>query len=199
MSTEQVNLFGDLGNDAPKKQVEAPAEKVVKTFLPGVLAQDAFPEINDFDELRHFSQNCQRCGLRATCKQVVFGDGFAQADLFLIGEGPGADEDEQGIPFVGRAGKLLDKIIVASELEREQVFISNVVKCRPPGNRLPAPNEVKICRNFLEAQIRLVQPKIIVCLGSAAIQAVIDPRAKISQIRGRWLQRNGIRQRLVAL
>ncbi len=193
MSTEQANLFGDLGEDKPKKIVEVPAEKEVKTFLPGVLHQDAFPKINDFEELRRVNLNCQQCGLRATCKQVVFGDGDAHAKLFLIGEGPGADEDQQGIPFVGRAGKLLDKILVAAELEREKVFISNVVKCRPPGNRLPKPDEVKVCRNYLEAQIRLIKPQIIVCLGSAASQAVIDPRARITQIRGRWLQRNGIK------
>ena len=111
----------------------------------------------------------------------------------FIGEGPGKDEDEQGRPFVGKAGQLLDKILVAAEIPRAQVYISNVVKCRPPGNRLPNPDEVRECRNYLEAQIRIMQPAIIVCLGAMASQVVIDPKASVSKIRGKWFNRQGVK------
>ncbi len=119
--------------------------------------------------------------------------GNIKSTIVFVGEGPGSDEDEQGIPFVGRAGQLLNKILAAADFQREEVYIANVVKCRPPGNRLPNPDEVKICRNFLEAQIRMIQPRMIVCLGALAAQTVIDPRAKIGQVRGKWLIRNGIK------
>jgi DNA polymerase len=124
---------------------------------------------------------------------VVFGDGNIHSDILFIGEGPGQDEDLQGIPFVGRAGQLLDKILAAADFQRQDVYIANVVKCRPPGNRLPGPDEVKQCRSYLEAQIRIIKPKIIVCLGSLACQTVIHPKAKITTTRGQWFIRNGVK------
>lgn len=196
MSIEQYNLFADDKLDAQPKEMivaEPPQEQPYIPFLPGVKNEEAHLDLNDYTELNNKARQCSACRLRGGCKQVVFGDGSPTAAIVFVGEGPGSDEDDQGIPFVGRAGKLLDKILAASELQREEVYIANVVKCRPPGNRLPNPDEVKICRNFLEAQIRLIHPQIIVCLGALAAQTVIDPRSRIGQVRGKWFIRNGIK------
>lgn len=183
MSNEQPRLFGKL-----EDRVEE-----YTSFLPGVKREESFLEIENYQDLHDLALKCQRCRLRSSCEQVVFGDGNIQADILFIGEGPGQDEDRQGIPFVGRAGQLLNKILSASEFKREDVYIANVVKCRPPGNRLPSPDEVKECRNYLEAQIRIISPKIIVCLGSLACQTVINPKAKISLTRGQWFVRDGVK------
>lgn len=193
MSDEQPSLFGELREPAPvQNEITEPPQKTYTSFLPGLKAEEGYPQIEVYQELLDVSAGCQGCRLRNTCRQVVFGDGNIDTDIMFIGEGPGKDEDEQGIPFVGRAGKLLDKILEAAGFNRSEAFITNVVKCRPPGNRLPNPDEVKECRKFLEAQIRLIKPKIIVCLGAMACQTVIDPKARISQIRGRWFVRDGI-------
>lgn len=184
MSTEQPRLFGKL---------EEPRAESYLPFLPGIKIEESFREIEDYQDLHDLAIQCQRCRLRSSCQQVVFGDGNIHADILFIGEGPGQDEDRQGIPFVGRSGQLLNKILAAAEFKRQEIYIANVVKCRPPGNRLPSPDEVKECRNYLEAQIRIIKPKIIVCLGSLACQTVIDPKAKISLTRGRWFLRNGVK------
>lgn len=193
MSIEQPRLFGGLGEPTPeaKQMVEVPP-KTYTSFLPGLKVEEGYPQVQIYQELLDLSGDCQKCRLRSTCRQVVLGDGNLNADILFIGEGPGKDEDEQGIPFVGRAGQLLDKILEAAQFKRSEVFITNVVKCRPPGNRLPNPDEVKECRNYLEAQIRIIKPKIVVCLGAMACQTVIDPKAKIGQTRGKWFTRNGI-------
>lgn len=194
MPTEQPGLFSE--GIEPKPSIAPAAESVVKppaSFLPGLKPDEGCPEMDDYQKLRDLALSCERCRLRSTCQQVVFGAGKIDTDILFIGEGPGKDEDEQGIPFVGRAGQLLDKILVAAEFKRSEVYITNVVKCRPPGNRLPSPDEVKECRNYLEAQIRIIKPQIIVCLGALACQTVIDPKARISQIRGRWFIRNNIK------
>ena len=193
MSNEQPRLFGELGEPAgDDNKVAEPPTKTFTSFLPGLKVEEGYAQIQSYKELLDVSVGCQKCRLRSTCRQVVFGDGKIDADILFIGEGPGKDEDEQGIPFVGRAGQLLDKILEAAQFKRSEVYIANVVKCRPPGNRLPNPDEVKECRNYLEAQIRLIKPKIVVCLGAMACQTVIDPKAKISKTRGRWFIRNGI-------
>ena len=138
------------------------------------------------------AQNCHACSLRSTCQQVVFGEGNPEADLMLVGEGPGGDEDRIGKPFVGAAGQLLDKILKAAEFEREEVYIANIVKCRPPKNRTPKLDEMQCCLPWLEAQIAAVQPKIIVCLGSVAAKALIDVEVKITRIRGKWSNLHGM-------
>lgn len=194
MFTEQPGLFG---GDTPKPadklpEMQKPVEPEL-VFLPGIKPEDAFLSINDYQALQQEAIKCSRCRLRSTCQQVVFGDGKPDAKLMLIGEGPGKDEDIAGIPFVGRAGQLLDKILHAAEIDRKQVYIGNVVKCRPPGNRLPNPDEVKECRSYLEAQIRIIKPSIIICLGALASQVVIDPKARIGQVRGKWFARSGIK------
>ena len=138
-------------------------------------------------ELQKKMGDCTACGLCKTRQNIVFGSGAATAAIMLIGEGPGADEDRLGQPFVGKAGQLLDKIIQAAELPPHQLYICNVVKCRPPGNRLPSPEEAAICKGFLREQIRIVEPLIIVCLGALASQTVLnDPQMRITRDRGQW-------------
>jgi DNA polymerase len=139
--------------------------------------------------------DCTRCALHALGRrQVVFGTGSAEADLMFVGEAPGADEDIKGEPFVGRAGQLLTKIIEAIELKREDVYIANVIKCRPPGNRNPEPDEVATCSPFLLRQIAIVKPRVIVALGTFAAQMLLGTDAPISRLRGRVHDyRDGIR------
>ena len=143
-------------------------------------------------ELEEKAAGCRRCKLREGCSQVVFGEGAPDALLMLIGEGPGRDEDRLGRPFVGRAGKLLDKILEAAGFQRQEVYIANVVKCRPPQNRNPLPEEIKACYSHLQEQIKIIRPKIIVCLGAMSAKTLVDPRAQISKIRGKWVERQGI-------
>ena len=129
---------------------------------------------------------CVKCGLAAGRQTVVFGSGDPDADLMFIGEGPGAKEDAQGLPFVGPAGELLTKIIRGIDLEREQVYIANIVKCRPPRNRDPVPEEVAACRAYLERQIELVQPKVMVALGRVAAQTLLGKDLPLGRMRGEW-------------
>ncbi len=135
---------------------------------------------------------CRKCELHKSRTQTVFGEGDEKAGIFIIGEGPGSNEDQQGRPFVGRSGKLLDKILADYGLSREEnVFIGNIVKCRPPDNRKPLPVERETCISYLLEQIELIDPDIIVLLGATALNGIIDPKAKITQARGKWLKWNG--------
>jgi uracil-DNA glycosylase len=136
--------------------------------------------------------DCKRCPLHETRMNIVFGEGDPQARLMFIGEGPGADEDRQGRPFVGKAGQLLTKMIRAMNLERSQVYIANVVKCRPPGNRDPQPVEIRTCRPFLDAQIDAIAPEVIVALGRVAACTLLEAVDSISKLRGRVHERQGI-------
>lgn len=136
--------------------------------------------------------DCQRCRLCEQRTQVVFGVGDPDAKLVFIGEGPGADEDRLGEPFVGRSGQLLTKMIEAMGLSRDRIYICNVVKCRPPNNRDPEPDEVLSCEPFLKAQLAIIKPKVIVTLGRYACQALIKTTTPMSQIRGQWTQYEGI-------
>lgn len=147
----------------------------------------------DFENLRTEILGCKACRLRVGCKQVVFGKGNPQAYILFVGEGPGAQEDEQGLPFVGASGKLLDKIIEDAGIPQRDVFIANVVKCRPPENRTPLLDEVKTCKPFLMKQIELIKPCVIITLGAAATQALIDPNAKITKVRGKWHEIDGVK------
>ncbi len=135
---------------------------------------------------------CQRCGLCQTRHNTVLGVGLRQAEVMLVGEGPGEQEDLQGTPFVGPAGQLLDDLLSIIDLDRENCYICNTVKCRPPRNRDPKPEEQDTCWPYLEAQIELVQPKIIVCLGRIAAQRLIDPEFRITRSHGQWSKRGGI-------
>ncbi len=141
----------------------------------------------DWDPLQRTVAACTRCGLRAGCKQTVFGVGNRSAQWLFVGEAPGADEDRLGEPFVGRAGQLLNAMIEAIGLKREQVYIANVLKCRPPGNRDPQPNEVECCEPFLARQIELIQPRLIVALGRHAAHSLLKTEAPLSRLRGQRL------------
>jgi len=138
----------------------------------------------DWEELTAEARQCQACGLCTTRTQVVFGVGNRQADWLVIGEGPGADEDQQGEPFVGRAGKLLNPMLLAIGVQREQAYITNIVRCRPPENREPTPEEAAQCRPFLERQIALIRPRIILAVGRIAAQNLLNTDTQIGKLRG---------------
>lgn len=143
------------------------------------------------EELKQITHNCRKCRLCSGRTNVVFGQGNPEADIMFIGEGPGRDEDLQGEAFVGAAGMLLTKAIEAIGLKREEVFIANIVKCRPPGNRNPQEDEMKACIPYLRWQVKLIQPKIIVCLGSIAGKNIIDKNLRITRQRGKWVEKKG--------
>lgn len=151
----------------------------------------SYPSDN-YQKLRKEALKCSRCQLRENVNGVVMGEGSTDNNIMLIGEGPGATEDRQERPFVGRAGKLMDKIFSAVGLKREELYITNVVKCRPPDNRVPHQNEFESCVSILMAEIELIQPKVIVTLGSTATEYLFDPPDSITNIRGNWYQRGDI-------
>ena len=143
------------------------------------------------EELKTLCESCQKCPLGETRTNLVFGTGNAQADLLFVGEAPGEQEDLSGIPFVGRAGQLLDKFLYAVDIPRSQVYIANILKCRPPKNRDPLPEEEDACIGYLDEQISLIKPKMIVCLGRISAMRLIKSDFKISQEHGKWFTRNG--------
>jgi DNA polymerase len=179
---EQLEFFRDVGITEiylRRDPSEAPAP--VPGSMPGLPALEAF------------LAGCPRCKLSKTRTNIVFGQGSPNAELMFVGEAPGRDEDEQGLPFVGRAGQLLTKIIEAIGKKREDVYIANVLKCRPPNNRNPEADEVASCRPFLEEQIRLISPKVLVTLGTFAAQAILETDEPIGRLRGRWQSARGVR------
>jgi uracil-DNA glycosylase family 4 len=138
------------------------------------------------EQVRHDLGDCQRCRLAAGRKTIVFGQGNPHAELLFVGEAPGADEDEQGLPFVGRAGRLLNRLIQFIGMKREEVYICNVVKCRPPQNRTPQPDEIETCSPFLFRQIEAVRPRLVCCLGAPAVRTLLGIKEGITKIRGRF-------------
>jgi len=144
------------------------------------------------EEVREQLGDCRRCKLCRQRKQIVFGVGNPKAELVFVGEGPGADEDAQGIPFVGRAGQLLTKMIEAMRFSRDEVYICNVVKCRPPDNRNPEPDEIEACQPFLKAQLAAIGPRVLVALGKFAVQTLLADSTPITKLRGRWREYAGI-------
>ncbi len=146
----------------------------------------------DWQELEQTCKGCQRCGLCRTRHNVVFGVGPKNADVMFIGEGPGEQEDLKGEPFVGAAGKLLDDMLSIIDLSRENAYIANIVKCRPPGNRDPLEEEQAACIDYLRRQVALIQPKIIVCLGRIAATRLIRADYRITREHGQWIERNGV-------
>lgn len=183
--TPQVNLFGEI-EPAPAKP-----SAIASSRTPGIPSLEGLPKDESLQAIRDDIGDCKRCRLCEHRTKIVFGEGNPQAELMFVGEGPGADEDISGRPFVGRAGKLLDKIIEAIGMRREEVYIANAVKCRPPGNRTPERDEVATCENFLFRQISFVNPKVIVVLGAAALQCLFGPRETITRSRGQWRDWNG--------
>ena len=147
---------------------------------------------DNWEELEESIKECNKCKLCAGRKNIVFGVGNKNADIMFIGEGPGADEDIQGEPFVGEAGQLMNKAFEALEIEREDIYIANIVKCRPPQNRNPEQDEVKACMDYLRNQVLLVKPKIIVLLGSVALKNILGEEYGITNSRGKWIEKKGI-------
>lgn len=150
-----------------------------------------------WEELEKRCQNCRECSLCETRTNVVFGDGSRTAEILFVGEGPGAHEDEQGVPFVGKAGQLLDDMLAIIGLDRTMVYIANIVKCRPPQNRDPLGVEQDACIGYLRRQVALLRPKIIVCLGRIAAMRIIKPDFKITREHGQWFEKNGFQMMAV--
>ena len=147
---------------------------------------------DNWEELENGIKNCQKCKLAGGRNNIVFGTGNKKATVMFIGEGPGADEDMQGIPFVGKAGKLMNMAFDGIGIQREEVYIANIVKCRPPNNRNPEEEEAKACIDYLRNQVILVNPKIIVLLGSVALKNILGKDYGITSARGKWVEKNGI-------
>lgn len=167
---------------SPPDQSQAPPAPEIAIMA----AREAAKNAQSLDELRALLDNFQGCGLRATATQLVFADGNPQARVMFVGEAPGYEEDQTGRAFVGRSGKLLDRMIEAIGLDRTQTYIANVLPWRPPGNRTPTPQETAICLPFTRRQIELANPDILVCLGQPATQALLGIRDGITRTRGRW-------------
>jgi len=174
----EIELLREFGYT----HLEIRESRIAKRESPDLLA-----------DLQTIAMVCQNCRLAKSRTQVVYGVGNPNADLMFIGEAPGRDEDLQGEPFVGRAGQLLTDIIKAMKLTRDEVYIANVIKCRPPENRNPEQDEIDACRPYIRRQIEIIQPKVIVTLGRVALQSLTEKGYAISAVRGQWLEYNGIK------
>jgi DNA polymerase len=190
---EEAPLPKSTLKSAPAPPIAPPAKSVAPLSSSGTSLFDAANKLSTETllQIRDDLGECTRCKLHSTRNKIVFGDGSPKAQLVFVGEGPGADEDAQGLPFVGRAGKLLTQMIEAMGLQRPDVYICNVVKCRPPGNRQPEPDEVASCSPFLFRQLDSIKPKVIVCLGATAFQTLLQTNRSISHYRGQWLDYRG--------
>jgi uracil-DNA glycosylase len=183
---ERVPVTAGAGKDVSlRPRTPAHALNLFEAPAPGRSGHETL------DEIRAALGDCQRCKLAGGRKHIVFGQGNPAARLVFIGEGPGADEDEQGLPFVGRAGQLLNRMLQFVGIKREDVYICNVVKCRPPGNRVPEPDEVDTCSPFLFRQLESIRPRLICCLGAPAVRTVLGLKDGILKIRGRFYEYGG--------
>lgn len=196
---EMESLFGADFLPISKQALAAgPAPKAISKEAPakGRIGPAAHPWEQDwpadFGSFRDEVLGCKRCGLCSTRTQVVFGTGLIKAPLMFVGEAPGQDEDLQGEPFVGRAGQLLTNTLKKFGIERSRVFIANILKCRPPGNRTPAPEEMAACMPWLQRQIATIQPKLICGLGNIAVQTLLVTKTGITKLRGRVTEAQGV-------
>jgi len=199
---DQQEIFGDLLFEKVDTSIEESMKKkntVVKEISESKISVavnlflEDFQKAESLEELNSKICNCQNCALGKTRTKFVFGVGNPNADAMLIGEAPGRDEDLQGEPFVGRAGKLLNDILKAVNFKREDVYIANILKCRPPNNRDPLPLEMETCIPYLHKQIDLIQPKIILCLGRVAANGLLDKKLSLGQLRESNYEFNGIK------
>ena len=181
---ELLREFGFTHLDISGRQAILPA-RTDKIVCP--------PQSDRLSELQAVVTVCEKCRLSKSRTQVVYGVGSPNADLMFIGEAPGREEDIQGEPFVGRAGQLLTDVIKAMKLTRDDVYIANVIKCRPPENRNPEQDELDACRPYIRRQVEIIQPKVIVTLGRFALQSLLEKSYAISSVRGQWLDYNGIK------
>jgi uracil-DNA glycosylase len=195
MSEEQLNLFASLAPDSSPPPVvrETPPEMDNFDLIP-TSAKVPIPPgtYADISQLATHCGLCQRCGLGATRINPVVGRGAINAPVMIVGEGPGQNEDEQGLPFVGKSGQLLEKILASVNFSTDrEIYICNVVRCRPPDNRVPSPDEIAACKPYLLEQIRLVDPKVILLTGATALKALTGRKEGITKIRGEWIQWEG--------
>jgi uracil-DNA glycosylase len=191
-----LEYYRDLGFESVYKRLRAvttePVGIAATTAAPTLVLPALEPEGDTLDQIRADIGDCKRCKLCEQRKTIVFGSGNGQSPVVFVGEGPGADEDEQGVPFIGRAGQLLTQMIdntAAKEglsIRRADVYICNVVKCRPPENRTPLPEEMEICGQFLYRQLMTIKPKAICALGATAMKALLNTKEGITKSRGRW-------------
>jgi len=195
VSEEEIFLRKPAQPTKPEKSAAPASSSFTGSILPptGVSLFTSVDKVKDDSllKIREDIGECTRCKLHKGRNRIVFGDGNPKARLVFIGEGPGAEEDKQGIPFVGRAGKLLTQMIEAMGLQRQDVYICNVVKCRPPENRRPEDDEVSTCSPYLLRQLDTIAPKVLVCLGAVAAQTLLETNRGISQFRGEWLDWRG--------
>jgi uracil-DNA glycosylase family 4 len=180
----QLEFFRDIGVETLEASPSVRA---------GIDSEGAPGDRLTLEGIRAEIGDCQRCKLAPCRTNIVFGSGNPNAELVFVGEAPGYDEDQQGLPFVGRAGQLLTKIIESINLKREDVYICNVLKCRPPENRNPEPDEVASCNPFLRKQLAAIRPKIVCCLGTFAAQTVLQTASSISKLRGKFFEMDAMR------
>ncbi|MFZ0638567.1 MAG: uracil-DNA glycosylase [Candidatus Acidiferrales bacterium] len=197
LSTTAASSYVPASSFAMRAKLQASVPAQPAAPLPVIKSASLFEadqriENDSLERIREDIGDCKRCRLCEQRNKIVFGAGNARAELVFVGEGPGRDEDIQGLPFVGRAGKLLTQMIEAMGLKRDGVYICNVVKCRPPENRAPEPDEMETCSPFLYRQLAVIQPKAVVCLGAIAFQALYGAKQSISRLRGQWLEFRGI-------
>jgi uracil-DNA glycosylase len=176
------NLIDDIAVETEESMIKTNVEK-----------DDSWKNALTIAELNDKIKGCLNCQLGHTRKNFVFGSGNPDADIMVIGEAPGADEDEQGLPFVGRAGQLLTKILESINLSRDEVFICNIIKCRPPSNRRPEASEVAECMPYLLKQIDLIKPVFIIALGATAVESLLNLKGKMGDLRGKFLDFHGIK------
>ncbi len=200
---DQQNIFGDYlfeekltssknyYEEIPPvvEVIREPVEETVNLFED----TDDWKNAKTLDELNNLIKNCSKCELHKNRNNFVFGSGNPDADVMVIGEGPGAEEDKQGLPFVGRAGQLLTDILKAIKFERNEVYIANIVKCRPPENRTPLPEEMETCIPYLKKQISLIKPKMILCLGLTAAKGLLRKKESLTALRGKFFDYEGIK------
>lgn len=200
---DQQNIFGDylLEEKLPKVNAEydeipevievihEPVDETVNLFQPEEVWQNA----KSLDELNQLIKDCTNCVLHKNRTNFVFGSGNPNAKVMVIGEGPGAEEDKQGLPFVGRAGQLLTDILKAIKFDRDEVYITNIVKCRPPENRTPLPKEMETCIPYLKKQISLIKPEMILCLGLTAAKGLLRKKESLTVLRGKFFDYDGIK------
>jgi uracil-DNA glycosylase len=206
-SSDQGSHQGsDQGNEMTRKNVVTarsdspgtalPSAMGTSPYVPAVQQGGLFTPVRSqetLEQIREDLGDCRRCKLSQGRKTIVFGSGNPKAELVFVGEGPGADEDEQGLPFVGRAGQLLtDMIEKGLKIPRPDVYICNIVKCRPPGNRKPERDEVAACRQFVERQLDSIRPRVVCALGSTAAETLLDTRESMGRLRGKWYEFRGL-------
>ena len=185
LARSQFEYLSDLGLESQKRDAPDAGEEQQNLETNAALQET-------LDTIRTDLGDCQRCGLAASRTELVYGVGNPNARLLLVGEAPGREEDARGEPFVGEAGRLLDKILLAMGMQREEVYICNVLKCRPPKNRDPQPEEVATCEAFLIRQVAAIRPQVIVGLGRFAVHCLLKTKAPISRLRGEWQNYQGI-------